>query len=83
MTMAFSLWKANYEEKVIEILKRGKTGRKENREVYHILRSFAISSFAGLDRVIRVTNGKIMMTEERVEEVISATHQATGKPNIK
>ena len=85
MTMAFSLWKAEYEGKVIEILKRGKTGRKENREVYHILRSFAISSFAGLDRVIRVTNGKIMMTEERVEEVISATHQAAGipKPNIK
>ena len=32
-----ALWHESYEKKVIEILKRGKTGQKLPREEYHIM----------------------------------------------
>ncbi|KAK7471693.1 hypothetical protein BaRGS_00035666 [Batillaria attramentaria] len=72
------LWSDDYEKKVLEILRRPLTGKKEDRDVYHIKNSFAIVSIAGLDRIERKSSGKLMITQGRVQDVLQATHQATG-----
>lgn len=42
------LWSAEHEERVINVLKRGKTGQTLSREEYHILNSYTLVSIGGL-----------------------------------
>jgi hypothetical protein len=51
------LWSDDYEKKFLEILRRPLAGKKEDREVYHIKKSFLVVSIAGLDRVQRKSSG--------------------------
>ncbi|KAL8592158.1 hypothetical protein ACOMHN_033529 [Nucella lapillus] len=56
------LWYDDYEQQVLEILRRPLTGKKEDWEVYHIKNSFAVVSIAGLDRIQRKSSGKLTQT---------------------
>ena len=48
-----ALWHESYEKKVIEILKRGKTGQKLPREEYHILNTYNVVSLVDVEKVKR------------------------------
>ena len=53
------LWSAEHEERVINVLKRGKTGQTLSREEYHILNSYTLVSIGGVHKVTKM-NGKYM-----------------------
>ena len=42
--------------------KKDRSGRKESRELYHVLNTYAISALAGVERIVRKKSGKGMMT---------------------
>ena len=64
-----ALWHESYEKKVIEILKRGKTGQKLPREEYHILNTYSVVSLADVEKV-KKKNGKYMATKEGVLDIV-------------
>jgi hypothetical protein len=74
-----SVWDDDYEKKVIIALKTERSGKKESRDHYHFQSTFALTAFAGTERVIRKKTGKCMVTKSRLREILTATHQATGK----
>lgn len=47
-----ALWHESYEKKVIEIVKRGKTGQKLPREEYHILNTYNDVSLADVEKAL-------------------------------
>ena len=77
-----SLWSAEYEQMVITVLKRGKTGQTLSREDYHILKTFQIASFNEKEKV-RKNNGKYMATKESVTRIIQEAHFNTGHGGVK
>ena len=46
-----TLWSDEYEQRVIAVLKRAKTGNTLKREDYHILSTFQVVSFGGIEHV--------------------------------
>ena len=77
-----SLWSAEYEQMVITVLKKGKTGQTLKREYYHILKTFQIASFNGKEKV-KKNNGKYMVTKDSVKEIIQEAHYNTGHGGVK
>ena len=71
------LWSAEHEERVINVLKRGKTGQTLSREEYHILNSYTLVSIGGVHKVTKM-NGKYMATKEGVLTIIALTHTECG-----
>ena len=76
--MSIREWDIEYDRKVKEVLQKRLTGEKQARDNYHIIKTFGISEFGGLQQVIRLKSGKVMVPEERKEDIISAMHLETG-----
>ena len=71
-----ALWSSEYEKKVIDVLKRGKTGQSMPREEYHFLTKYSLVSMDGVDKVTK-KDGKYMVTKETVVELIRHAHTET------
>ena len=72
-----TIWDKNYEKYVIDVLRRGKTGRSLPREDYNILNVYSLVSIGSVTKVTK-RNGKYMATKEEVINVIFSMHIATG-----
>ena len=46
-----SLWSTEYEQKVIDVLKCGKTGQKLNHDEYHILKTYTLTPLGQAEKV--------------------------------
>ena len=77
VTKSAVLWTREYEESVINILKLGKTGKSLPREAYHILKTFSLVTFGGIQKVAK-HNGKYMATKNDVVNIIRTMHIETG-----
>ena len=72
------LWSDEYQQQVIDALKLGRHGKSLSRANYHILLTFNLVSFGGVERVARKKNGKYMITKNEALNVIRVMHQETG-----
>ena len=72
-----TIWDKNYEKYVIDVLRRGKTGRSLPREDYNILNVYSLVSIGSVTKVTK-RNGKYMATKEEVINLIFSMHIATG-----
>ena len=72
-----TIWDKNYEKYVIDVLRRGKTGRSLPRDDYNILNVYSLVSIGSVTKVTK-RNGKYMATKEEVINVIFSMHIATG-----
>ncbi|KAK7477326.1 hypothetical protein BaRGS_00031514 [Batillaria attramentaria] len=76
--MSIREWNIEYDQKVKEVLQKRLTGERQSRDNYHIIKTFGISEFGGLQQVIRLKSGKIMVPEERKQDLIFAMPHETG-----
>ncbi|KAI6660088.1 KRAB-A domain-containing protein 2-like [Oopsacas minuta] len=72
-----TLWDKNYEKYVVDVLRRGKTGKSLPRECYNILNVYSLVSIGSVAKVTK-RNGKCMATKEEVINIIFSMHIATG-----
>ncbi|KAI6649664.1 KRAB-A domain-containing protein 2-like [Oopsacas minuta] len=72
-----TLWDKNYEKYVVDVLRRGKTGKSLPRECYNILNVYSLVSIGSVAKVTK-RNGKYMATKEEVINIIFSMHIATG-----
>ena len=73
-----SLWTAEYERKVINILKNWEYGKRKEREEYHLREKYHIQNFTGIEKIILKRNSRIMATKESVIEIIKNVHESIG-----
>lgn len=68
-----ALWSADYEQKVINLLKNGKPSKGE----YYILRTYRLASLGGINKVVNL-KGKYMATKESALDIIRQSHAIVG-----
>ncbi|XP_030765493.1 KRAB-A domain-containing protein 2-like [Sitophilus oryzae] len=71
------MWSEEYEKKVIRIL-QGCESVTKNREYYHIKSSFKLEKFAGITKICRKKDNKIMTTKTNAWQIIRDLHNACG-----
>ena len=72
-----AVWSADYEQKVIDIVKRGKTGGTLTGEMYYILRSYKLTSLGGVGKIMNLKD-QYMATKESALDIIRQAHISTG-----
>ena len=73
-----SLWTAENEKEVIQILSNWKTGEKKSRQIYHLHNTYDVVNFAGISKVVLKKSARVVATKESVISVINDVHISIG-----
>ena len=73
-----SLWTEDYEREVISILENWEPGVKRPRMHYPIHEKFELKSLAGITKVIKKKDSRLIATKSTVLSAISDTHNSIG-----
>ena len=72
------LWSTEEEQVAIEVLQDTSTGIKRPRKHYYIKSKFQLTTLAGVTKVMKLKNNRVMATKESVYSIIKDIHVSIG-----